>query len=88
MGEGGVVDAAAAAVPTVRRTICYKPSIQGRCRCKDCKTHSIYVCGACTHATNPTQKQFWFCNPTSVEGSECFAKHVTKAHVAKAHKDN
>ncbi len=22
------------------------------------------------------QKQFWFCNPTTAEGSDCFAKHI------------
>jgi hypothetical protein len=43
----GVVDAAAAVAHTVRRTTCCKPcskgnrSIQGKCRRKDCKKHSI-----------------------------------------------
>jgi hypothetical protein len=88
------VDAAASAAPTVRRTICYKTygkgthSVQERCGCKDCKKYAIYICSACTHATNPTQKQFFFCNPTLVEGSKCFSKHMVDAHVAKAHKDN
>jgi hypothetical protein len=48
----------------------------------------IYVYSAHTHATDPTQKHFWFCNPILVEGSKCYAKHVAKAHVTKAHKDN
>jgi hypothetical protein len=67
-GGGGVMDTAATAAPTIRRTICHKLRvkgnhiIQGRCRCKDWKKHSIYVCSVCTHPTNPTQKQFWFCN--------------------------
>ena len=26
------------------------------------------------------QKQFWFCNPTTAEGSECFTKHVQDKH--------
>ena len=30
----------------------------------------------CTHATNAAQKQFWFCNHTTVDGSDCFAKHI------------
>ena len=48
---------------------------------------SIYVCSACTHATDPAQKQFWFCNPITVYESKCFAKHVAKAYAAKAHED-
>ena len=32
---------------------------------------------ACTHVTNATHKQLWLCNPTMVEGNECFAKHIT-----------
>ena len=48
----------------------------------------VLIRSACTHATNPTQKQFWFCNPTTVEGSKCFAKKVAKAHAAKAHEDD
>ncbi len=30
----------------------------------------------CMHATGAAQKQFWFCNPTTAEGSDCFAKHI------------
>ncbi len=40
--------------------------------------HSTYVCSVCTHATDAAQKQFWFCNhmTVTVEGSNCFAKHI------------
>ncbi len=93
-GGGGVVDTAAAVAPMVRRTICCKPrgkgthSVQGRCVCKDCQKHSIYICSVCMHTTNPNQKQFWFCNPMLVEGSKCFTKHIAEAHVPEAHKDD
>jgi hypothetical protein len=89
-----LVDTTAAATPMVRRTISCKPhgkgthSVQGRCKHKDCKKHSVYVCSTCTHTTNPTQKQFWFCNLTLVKGSKFLDKNVAKAHVAKAYKDN
>ena len=78
---GGVVNAASAATPTVRRTLRLKHSnrghhAQGRCSIKGCTKHSIYVCSVCTHATDAAQKQFWFCNHTTVEGSDCFAKHI------------
>jgi hypothetical protein len=91
---GAAADTATVATPTVRKTTRCKPSskgkhhAQGRCGYKDCNKVTTYVCRACTHATNPAQKQFWFCNPTTVEGSKCFAKHVAKALAAKAHKDN
>jgi hypothetical protein len=78
---GAVTDDTAAATPTVRRTIRLKPGNmnchnQGRCSSKGCTKHSTYICSACTHATDAAQKQFWFCNPTTVEGSNCFAKHI------------
>jgi len=78
---GAVVDAAAASKPTVRRTLRLKYSngghhAQGRCSIKGCTKHSIYVCSMCMHATDAAQKQFWFCNHTTVEGSDCFAKHI------------
>ena len=50
---------------------------QTRCRCKK---QTVFVCSVCINATDPDQKQFWFCNPTTVEGSECFAKHVHAKH--------
>jgi hypothetical protein len=53
---------------------------QGRCGSKDCTRKSIFVCSVCTDATDPAQKQFWFCNPTTVEGSECFAEHLHARH--------
>jgi len=31
-------------------------------------------------ATDAAQKQFWFCNPTTAEGSDCFAKHIAWHH--------
>jgi hypothetical protein len=76
---GAVADVAAASTPTVRRTLRIKHSnrghhAQGRCSIKGCTKHSIYVCSVCTHATDAAQKQFWFCNHTTVEGSDCFAK--------------
>jgi hypothetical protein len=64
-----VANTAAAAMPTIRWTTCCKPHskrkhhVQGRCGCKECKKQSIYACSACTHATDPAQKQFWFYNP-------------------------
>ena len=78
---GGVVNAASAATPTVRRTLRLKHSnrghhAQGRCSIKGCTKHSVYVCSVCTHATDAAQTQFWFCNPTTAEGSDCFAKHI------------
>jgi len=78
---GAVAGAAAASTPTVRRTLRLKHSngghhAKGRCSAKGCTKHSIYVCSMCTHATDATQKQFWFCNHTTVEGSDCFAKHI------------
>ena len=79
---GAVADAATASTPTVRRTPRLKHSngghhAQGRCSIKGCAKHSIYVCSVCTQATDAAQKQFWFCNHTTVEGSDCFAKHIT-----------
>ena len=41
------------------------------------RTSRAYVSSACTHATDAAQKQFWLCNPTMMEGNECFAKHIT-----------
>ena len=35
------------------------------------RTSRAYVSSACTHATNAAHKQFWLCNPTTVEGSNC-----------------
>ena len=37
------------------------------------RTSRAYVSSACMHATDATHKQFWLCNPTAVEGSDCFA---------------
>mmetsp|Transcript_25292 Transcript_25292/g.37303 ORF Transcript_25292/g.37303 Transcript_25292/m.37303 type:complete len:164 (-) Transcript_25292:81-572(-) len=31
----------------------------GRCAGKGCSHQTSFVCGACTHATDPTQKQHW-----------------------------
>ena len=82
---GAVADAAAASMPTVRRTLRLKHSngghhAQGRCSIKGCTKHSIYVCSACTHSADAVQKQFWFSNHTTVEGSDCFAKHIPWHH--------
>jgi hypothetical protein len=78
---GGVVNAANAAIPTVKSTLRFKSGKvkrrnQGRCSIKGCTKYSVYVCSVCTHATDAAQKQFWFCNPTAAEGSDCFAKHI------------
>mmetsp|Transcript_24300 Transcript_24300/g.48404 ORF Transcript_24300/g.48404 Transcript_24300/m.48404 type:complete len:122 (+) Transcript_24300:1327-1692(+) len=35
----------------------------GRCAGKGCSCQTSFVCGACTHATDPTQKQHWYCRP-------------------------
>jgi hypothetical protein len=91
---GAAADAATIATSTVRKTTRCKPSSKGkhhaqeRCGCKGCNKVTTYICSACTHTTDPAQKQFWFCNPTTVEGSKCFTKHVAKAHATEAHKDN
>ncbi len=85
------VDQAAAAVatinaPTIQRTLCLnkiaggKCHAQGWCLCGRCKKQTTYVCRRCMHKTDRLQKQFWFCNPTMVEGSKCFAKHIEEKH--------
>jgi len=79
-GAWVVADAAVTSTPTVRRTLQLKHSkgkhyAHGRCHIKGCTKHT-YVCSACTHATKAAQKQFWFCNSTTVDGSNCFAKHI------------
>jgi hypothetical protein len=75
-------DIAATATPMVRKTLKKKGKgnhrAQGRCGCKGCTKQTVYVCSKCTHPTDPDQKQFWFCK--TVEGSECFAKHVHNKH--------
>ncbi|KAL3781821.1 LOW QUALITY PROTEIN: hypothetical protein ACHAW5_001131 [Stephanodiscus triporus] len=80
-GNGAAVEAE----PTVWKTIKMKHKksthrAQGRCGSKDCTRKSIFICSVCTDATDPAQKKFWFCNPTTVEGSECFAEHVHNKH--------
>jgi hypothetical protein len=71
-------------MPTVRRTFKKKGKgnhcAQGRCGCKGCKKQTVFACSVCMHTTNPEQKQFWFCNPTMVEGSKCFTKHIHAKH--------
>ena len=37
-----------------------------------------YNSSACTHTTNAARKQFWLCNPTTVEGSDCFAARTIR----------
>ena len=75
-------DIAVIAMPMVRKTLKKKGKgnhrAQGRCGCKGCTKQTVYVCSKCTHPTDPDQKQFWFCK--TVEGSECFAKHVHNKH--------
>ena len=77
-------DAAATATPTVRKTVKKKGKgnhcAQGRCKHKTCTKQTVFVCSMCTNPTDPAQKQFWFCNLTTAEGSECFAKHVQDKH--------
>ena len=50
----------------------------GTCGCMDCEAKTSYVCSICTHPTDTTQKQYWFCEAT--KGSECFIKHVHAKH--------
>mmetsp|Transcript_20448 Transcript_20448/g.31157 ORF Transcript_20448/g.31157 Transcript_20448/m.31157 type:complete len:110 (-) Transcript_20448:69-398(-) len=38
----------------------------GRCDGEGCSHQTSFVCGACTHATDPTQKQHWYCRPGKV----------------------
>ena len=75
-------DIAVTATPMVRKTLKKKGKgnhrAQGRCGCKGCTKQTVYVCSKCTHPTDPDQKQFWFCK--TVEGNECFAKHVHNKH--------
>ena len=42
------------------------------------RTSRAYVSSACKHATDATHKQFLLCNPTTVEGSDCFAKRTIR----------
>ena len=42
------------------------------------RTSMSYVSSTCTHATNAVHKQFWLCNPTAVEGSDCFAMRTIR----------
>jgi hypothetical protein len=85
-GDVTATAATAAATPTVRKTLCFKSSgkrhNQGRCTRAGCTKQTTYVCSLCTHATDKTQKQFWICNPTMMEGSQCFAEHVREKHGA------
>jgi hypothetical protein len=85
--QAAVVDQAAATIanieaPTIWRTLCLKKiagekcHTQGWCLCGRCKKQTTYICSRCTHKTDRSQKQFWFCNPTMVEGSKCFAEHI------------
>jgi hypothetical protein len=53
---------------------------QGRCGHKSCKEYTYHVCSKCTHATDVAQKQFWYCNPTTKGGSQCFTEHVREKH--------
>jgi hypothetical protein len=87
--ENQVAEAAVAAEPpTMRWTIRAKKrkgavkegAGQGRCGHKSCKEYTSHVCSKCTHATDPAQKQFWYCNPTTKGGSQCFAEHVREKH--------
>ena len=41
-------------------------------------TSRAYVSSTCMHATNAAHKQFWLCNPTTVEGSDCFAARTIR----------
>eukprot|EP00984_Skeletonema_dohrnii_P004183 scaffold1462_cov164-Skeletonema_dohrnii-CCMP3373.AAC.1 len=72
--------------PTLRATLRVKPNAkankdgtpklaQGRCGGK-CGQQSTRVCSKCTHATDPAQKQYFFCLPC--KGKECdgWLKHL------------
>ena len=88
------VEAAAAAPqsfePILRPTIKTKPNAknktgspklaQGSCQ-SGCGKSSTLVCSACTHPTDPAQKQFWFCNLVKNGVScDCFEQHKRKVH--------
>ena len=60
--------------PTLRPTLKVKPGsaknsdgtpkqAQGKCQKKGCNKQSTRVCSKCTHPTDTTQKQYWFCLP-------------------------
>jgi hypothetical protein len=57
-----------------------KHHAQGWCLCGGCKKQTTYIYSRCTHKTDGLQKQFWFCNPTMVEGSKCVSKHIEEKH--------
>lgn len=66
-------------LPTLRPTIKTKsqsqankdgaPKLaQGRCQGKECKSQSTRVCSKCTHPTDATQKQYFYCDPCKCKG--------------------
>jgi hypothetical protein len=80
--------AVAAEPPTMRWTIWAKKRKgavkegvgQGRYGHKRCKEYMSHVCSECMHATDVAQKQFWYCNPMTKGGSQCYAEHVREKH--------
>ena len=55
-------------------------SAQGRCREPSCSKQSTMVCSACTHPTDASQKQLYFCDPLKKGISCCFGNHVKAMH--------
>ena len=43
----------------------------GRCGGEGCNKYTSWVCGACTHPTDPNQRQTWYCRPMA--GCKCTA---------------
>jgi hypothetical protein len=89
--QAAIVDQAAAAIATIEvpkiwRTLYLKKIAKGKHHaqgwyfCGGCKKQTTYVCSRCMHKTDRSQKQFWFCNSMTVEGSKCFAKHTEEKH--------
>ena len=42
------------------------------------RSSRAFVSNACTHATDAAHKQFWLCNPMTVEGRDCFATRTIR----------
>lgn len=73
-------------MPTLRSTIKTKAAsgnntdgskkkAQGKCRGR-CGKESTRVCSKCTHPTDPTQQQYWFCDPCKEGGCKKWLEHL------------
>lgn len=52
-----------------------KKKAQGKCRGR-CGKDSTRVCSKCTHPTDPTQQQYWFCDPCKEGGCKKWLEHL------------